>query len=152
MARTVLVLGATGILAPAAAILAARGDLVIGVSRGGRAGTIAVDATDAAALEAALAGRSWDDAIVYARTVSTESLAFVRASTPGRCVVVRGSGAADPALGALVVPPDTLQLGWTIDEPHRWHTPAEVSDAALEVLADGGPATLGTVRPWRDRP
>jgi hypothetical protein len=152
MARTVLVLGATGILAPAASLLAARGDHVIGVSRGGGGGTVAVDATDAAALATALADLSWDDAVVYARTVSTDSLAFVRTSTPGRCVVVRGSAAADPELGALVVPPDTLQLGWTIDEPHRWHTPGEVSDAALQVLSDGLPATLGTVRPWSDRP
>jgi hypothetical protein len=152
MARTVLVLGATGILAPAASVLSAHGHVVVGVSRGGGAGTIGVDATDAAALAAVLVGISWDDAVVYARTVSADSLAWVRASTPGRCVVVRGSAAADPALGALVVPSDTLQLGWTIEEPHRWHTPAAVSDAALEVLADGGPGMLGTVRPWSDRP
>lgn len=152
MARTVLVIGATGILAPAAAALAAAGASVIAVSRRGADGSVAVDASDAAALRDALDGRSWDDALAYGPAVSRESLAFVRAGTPGRCVLVRTSAAADPALGILVVPRNTLQLGWTAGGTPRWHTPAEVSDAALGVLADGAPRTLGTVRPWSDRP
>jgi hypothetical protein len=152
VAKTVLVIGATGILGPAAAAFTARGDDVIGVSRSGRAGSIGVDAADAHALSAALAERSWDDALVYRPAVSDASLAFVRSATPGRCVQVRTSAAADPALGILVIPRDTLQLGWTGDPERRWHTPAEVSCAALEVLADGRPRTLGAVRPWSDRP
>lgn len=152
MVRTVLVVGATGILGPAAAAFTARGDDVIRISRSGRAGSIGVDASDAQALSEALADRSWDDALVYRPAVSDASLAFVRAATPGRCVQVRTSAAADPALGILVIPRDTLQLGWTGDPERRWHTPAEVSCAALEVLADGRPRTLGAVRPWNDRP
>jgi hypothetical protein len=154
-----LVIGATGILRPAAAELVARGGHVVGVSRtGGEVGgvvSVAVDATDAAALAAALADLRWDDALVYAPAVSVASLSHVRARTPRRTVLVRTSGAADPAHGVLIVPRDTLQLGWTeaaTDEGARWHTPDEVSRAALEVLASGEAATLGTVRPWSDRP
>lgn len=152
MSRTALVVGATGILAPAASSLAARGMRVIGISRHGGADSIGVDARDADALAAALRGVAWHDALVYAPAVSDATLAFVRASTPGRCVLVRTSGAADPARGILVVPRDTLQLGWTTGPEPRWHTPEEVSAAALEVLDDGRPRTLGTVRPWSDRP
>lgn len=152
MTRTVLVIGATGILGPAAAALAARGNRVIGVSRHGAAGTIGVDATDAGALADALEGATWDDAILYGPAVSKESLAFVRVATPERFVLVRPSAAADPAHGILTVPRDTLQLGWSVAAPHRWHTPDEVSSAALEVLADGESRTLGTVRPWSERP
>jgi hypothetical protein len=151
MAR-VLVIGATGILGPGAASLAARGETVVAVSRHGADGSIAVDARDASALAAALDGVAWSDAVVYGPALSEDSLAWVRASTPGRCVLVRTSAAADPAHGILVVPHDTLQLGWTAAEPIRWHTPGEVSDAALEVLGDGAARTLGTVRPWTDRP
>ena len=84
--------------------------------------------------------------------MSDESFESIRAATAGRCVLVRPSAAADPHTGAGIVPADTLQLGWTEDAPHRWHTPDEVSIAALAVLADGEPRTLGTVRPWSDRP
>lgn len=48
-----------------------------------------------------------------------------------------------------------LLLGWS-DEgvATRWHTPDEISEAALESLeaADGSELTLGALRPWRDRP
>jgi hypothetical protein len=152
MARRVLVIGATGVLAPAVAAFSSRGDDVIAVSRHGANGSIGVDAQHPDALEAALAGAQWDDAVVYRPAVSEASLRFVRAATPGRCVQVRTSDAADPSLGILIVPRDTLQLGWTSDPGRRWHSPAEVSCAALEVLADGRPRTLGAVRPWSDRP
>lgn len=152
MSRSVLVIGATGILAPASEAFRSRGDRVVAVSRHGASGSIGVDARDAAGLAAALAADAWTDALVYAPAVSDESLAYVRSATPGRCVLVRTSDAAEPGLGALAVPRDTLQLGWTEGEAPRWHTPAEVSCAALEVLADGVPRTLGVVRPWSDRP
>lgn len=145
-------IGATGILAPAAASLTARGETVVAVSRHGADGSIAADARDAPALSAALDGIAWDEAVLYGPALSDASLAWVRASSPGRCVLVRTSAAADPARGILVVPHDTLQLGWTTTEPHRWHSPDEVSAAALEVLGDGAARTLGTVRPWSDRP
>lgn len=199
-----LVIGATGILAPAAAALEARGDRVVAVSRGGGAGRVAheprriaataqapgdsvrtsresaefvhVDARDAGELAAALAAHAWDDAIVYAPAVSEASLGFVRSVTPGRCVLVRVSRSADPARGNLIIPRDTLQLGWRPSgdpaastraerqgsaQPaapaetaaaDRWHTPDEVSAAALEVLRDGEPRVLGVVRPWSDKP
>ncbi|QKJ18277.1 hypothetical protein [Microbacterium hominis] len=150
--RAVLVIGATGILAPAASRLSERGIHVVGISRKGREGTVAVDAHDSDALTEALADATWDAAMVYEPAVSQKSLAYIHGATPGRCVVVRTSAAADPARGTLVIPRDTLQLGWTADTPHRWHTPSEVSAAALDVLADGQPRTLGTVRPWQDRP
>jgi hypothetical protein len=148
----ILVIGSTGILAPAANALSDAGHDVLGVSRSGGDGARAADARDADALAAALDGESWDEALVYEPAMSDGSLAFVRAATAERCVTVRTTAAADPALGILVVPRDTLQLGWTADEPHRWHTPDEVSEAALEVLADGQARTLGLVRPWSDRP
>lgn len=157
MARTVLVIGATGILAPAASELAARGDSVISVSSGRRpvrtdVPSTVVDARDAAALGTALEGVSWDDAIVYAPAVGDDSLELLIAATAGRCVLVRTSQAADPARGESPVPADTLQLGWTAGTPARWHTPGEVSAAALAVLSDGEPRTLGVVRPWSGRP
>lgn len=152
MGRSVLVIGSTGILAPAAAALTARGDSVIGVSLHGAGDSIGVDARDRGSLAAALEGWAWDDAVVYDPAVSEASLGFVRAATPGRCVHVRTTGAADPARGELVVPDDTLQLGWKDAGAYRWHTPAEVSSAALDVLADGQGRTLGRVRPWVARP
>ncbi|MEU1972990.1 hypothetical protein ABZ477_15150 [Microbacterium sp. NPDC019599] len=157
MTRTVLVIGGTGILAPAVGSLLAAADDVVVVGRMPRPTRAPratwVDARDAAALSSALAGATWDDAVVYGPAVSDESLRSLRSLTPGRLVLVRTSAAADPALGILVVPRDTLQLGWREDgaEP-RWHSPEEVSRAALAVLADGAARTLGTVRPWSDRP
>ncbi|GLI26494.1 hypothetical protein ARHIZOSPH14_07360 [Agromyces rhizosphaerae] len=147
-----LVVGATGILAPLAATLARDGGEVVGVSRGGGRDTIAVDARETKALEAALRGLEWDEAVVYGPAVARDSLKWIRRSTPGRCVLVRTTASADPARGPLAVPPDTLQLGWTAEAHPRWHTPEEVSAAALEVLRDGRSRTLGTVRPWSDRP
>ncbi|WP_457101906.1 hypothetical protein [Microbacterium sp. P5_E9] len=150
--RTVLVIGATGILAPAASVLRDRGERVVAVSLHGAHDTIAVDAQRADELAASLSAERWDDALVYGPAVTDSSLACVRAATPGRCVLVRTSAAADPALGILIIPRDTVQLGWTSAAEHRWHTPEEVSDTALATLADGAPRTLGAVRPWSDRP
>ena len=39
--------------------------------------------------------------------------------TPGRCVLVRPSAAAEPERGTLVVPADTLQLGWRASRAPR---------------------------------
>lgn len=152
MPRTVLVIGATGILRPAASLLSSGGDQIVGVSRTGGGGSVAVDARDATTLAAALDGTTWDDALVYGPAVSDASLGYVRAATRGRCVLVRTSAAADPALGILIVPRDTLQLGWRVGADPLWHSPEEVSALALDVLADGEPRTLGAVRPWSDRP
>ncbi|MFC8226373.1 hypothetical protein [Streptomyces sp. NPDC057287] len=48
-----------------------------------------------------------------------------------------------------------LVLGWrTEPDGARWHTPEEISGAALRVLdaAPAGDAVLGCVRPWSSRP
>ena len=153
--RTVLVIGTSGILGPAAAALAGRGDAVLGVSRGGRAvppgvESLVTDAADRASLVGALEGRRWDDAVVYAPAVSDASSAELHGRTPGRFVLVRVTAAADPARGPLDIPDDTVQLGWAAGR--RWHTPDEVSAAALATLDDGRPRLLGAVRPWSDRP
>lgn len=150
--RRVLVVGSSGILRPAVEALRADGVEVVAVSRAGADGSIAVDARHRDALEAALEGRSWCQALVYRPAMSEESLAFVRAATSERCVVVLTSDAADPALGDVVVPDDALLLGWCASDASRWHRPAEISEAALAVLTDGAPRILGAVRPWSSRP
>jgi hypothetical protein len=146
----VVVVGAGGILAPAAAALAARGDEVTGValSCSGIPGGVVSLVADARE-PATFAGRRFDAGIVYLPAVTPESLAALADAVAGPVVRVATSSGADPALGDVVTAPWTLQLGW---HEGRWHTPAEVSDAALEVLADGRGRVLGSVRPWEDRP
>ena len=158
MGRRTLVIGASGILAPLAAALAAAGDEVTGVARTRSAppgvATVLVDAGSPDALRSELGGGDWECAVVYAPAVSADSLAAVAALVSGRTVVVRTSASADPARGPLRIPDDTLQLGWTSasDGGPRWHSPEEVSAAALLVLADGDGRVLGRVRPWDERP
>jgi hypothetical protein len=66
-------------------------------------------------------------------------------AAPGRTRAERDAWAPDGA-GAT----RRLTLGW---HAGRWHTPAEVSAAALALARGGAPeATLGTLRPWSDRP
>ena len=153
----VLVIGASGILAPAASTLARRGHRVTGVARRRAMPTavepVLVDARDADALEAALGGRRWSAAIVYEPAVSEASMRVITDAVDGDVVRVRTSASADPALGELHVPAHTLLLGWReLEAGVRWHDPDEVSDAALHVLADGEPRILGAVRPWDRRP
>lgn len=155
--ESVLVVGASGILAPAASGLVARGARVTGISRSRPVprGVVPlhVDAHDLRELDRALAESRWDAALVYEPAVSAETLRRVGAAVDGRTVLVCPSGAADPALGEPAPVRDTLLLGWTRDASGvRWHTPQEVSDAALDVLDDGAFRMLGVVRPWEDRP
>lgn len=150
----VVVVGAGGILAPAAAALAARGDEVTGIalSRAGiPAGVVplAVDAREAAAFD----GAAWDAGIVYLPAVTEPSLAALASAVAGRLVRVEVSAAADPVHGEPHPQPDVLLLGWADDDgASRWHTPAEVSSAAVAVLDDGAGRILGAVRPWDARP
>lgn len=153
---SVLIVGASGILAPAASGLAARGETVTGVSRRGAmpdgVEALHVDARDATALAAVLDGRRWTAAIVYGPTVDEATLPLI-ARAVERLVLVRTSAAADPVRGELDVPAGVLQLGWQDDgDSVRWHTPVEVSAAALDVFDDGEPRILGMVRPWERRP
>lgn len=153
----VLVVGASGILAPAAATLLGRGEAVVGVARRHRvpAGVepLLLDATDAAAVGDAIRERELSAAIVYEPAVTDASLAVLRSHVP-RVVLVRTTAAVDPALGEPARPPaDTLQLGWTaFRNGTRWHCPEEVSAAAVDVLDDGAGRTLGSIRPWSARP
>lgn len=153
---SVLIVGASGILAPAASALVARGESVTGISRRGAmpdgVEALHADARDATALAAVLDGRRWTAAIVYGPTVDEATLPLI-ARAVDRLVRVRTSAAADPARGELALPPDVLQLGWRDDGATvRWHTPEEVSAAALAVFDDGEPRILGMVRPWERRP
>lgn len=154
---SVLIVGASGILAPAASALVARGEAVTGIGRRrampAGAAALHVDGHDLAAVDHALGITRWTTAIVYEPAVTAATLRRIAASIDDRVVLVRTSAAADPAHGAPNPEPGTLLLGWVDDDGSvRWHTPDEISDAALEVLADGAPRILGSVRPWERRP
>jgi hypothetical protein len=170
----VLVVGGTGILRPAADALAAAGRTVSVVARGapeprGALHHVAADATDAGALEAAL-----EEAVrvrgplalvvAYAPFAPPEALgALARRARDvvlhvlPSAVAAPGAAPAEAALRAPRGPGATraLVLGWaeTDDGATRWHTPAEVSGAALRALAVRGPVSvLGLLRPWARRP
>lgn len=156
--RGVLIVGATGVLAPAATALARGGTAVTGIARtaaaDGPADLLLVEARSASLLAAALAGHRWAAGIAYGPAVTPASIEVLRGAVDGRLVLVRVSAFADPALGGFPVPPDVLQLGWR-DLPGggtRWHSAEEVSAAALEMLGDGLGRVLGSVRPWERRP
>ena len=112
MGRRTLVIGASGILAPLAAALAAAGDEVTGVARTRSAppgvATVLVDAGSPDALRSELGGGDWECAVVYAPAVSADSLAAVAALVSGRTVVVRTSASADPGRH----PPARLDVGF----------------------------------------
>lgn len=154
---SILLVGASGILAPAASSLVARGVPVTGIARRHAmpigVEPLHVDASVADALRAALGDHRWSAAIVYEPAVASHTLPLI-AVVADRVIRVRTTAAVDPSRGHAAVPPDVLQLGWTQggNEPARWHTPAEVSAAVLEVLDDGRARTLGEIRPWERRP
>lgn len=145
--RVVLVVGASGVLRPATEILRDRGRVVVGVGRGvhpmpSGVAEVAVDARDAGALRDAIAPLRWVDALVYSGATSEGSLAVLQERTPGRTVHVRtltdvGSG------GRYAL--SRLQLGRTGDDARPWHSPQEISAAALAVLDDGVDRVLGIV-------
>lgn len=160
--HSVVIVGASGLLWPAAAQLVMAGVAVVGVARSGDrpmpdgVTPVLVDARDSDALTHAVAGAAADaeDALVYEPASSPDAIAALSELVRGRVVTVRTSWAADPALGEFAVAADTLVLGWTADDAGgiRWHTRAEVSEAALAVLEDGAGRVLGAIRPWSDRP
>lgn len=162
-----LVAGATRILRPALDELRARGNVVFGLARGAAAlaeidgvQPVVADLTDASSIRATLRNLPrFDAALVYAPSAAVGVLPLLAAQTDGPLVELFTSRWADPSDGrdgdparlpSVGVP---LLLGWTSDgRATRWHTPAEISRAALEVLASGRPAVLGSVRPWTGRP
>ena len=177
-AGVVLGIGATGILRPAVASLLARDAPVVAVARdatalaavagatGANVTVRAVDARDAAALARSLVGLRVNGAIAYDPAVSADSWTVLARLVEGPVVQVVTSSAADPSRPRHAPPPypfTRLVLGWTAQG--RWHTPAEVSAAAVAVLTQAelnptrsawahaqNDAVLGRVRPWSERP
>ena len=93
-----------------------------------------------------------EDAVAPGDKAAAREALLAHPLDPSR-TIVRVSAAVDPALGDPYMPDDVLQLGWfDEDAGPRWHTPTEVSAAALAVLDDGVGRTLGSVRPWDRRP
>lgn len=176
MARRVLVVGATGALRPAVLGLADAGEHVYALARdesrlealaaqcAGRISPVPVDYQDQSALtkQLHLATRDgrFDAAVLYCPTAPPDAMRQFAAAVDGRVVVLATSEVARPrdrdefALAAEgAVPNPRLVLGWANDpDGARWHTPEEISAAALDVLASGREQLLGTVRPWHERP
>jgi hypothetical protein len=169
-----LVVGGTGILRPAAQTLAQRGWRVTVLARGATDEppgwfAAAVDVMDTPALGAALddaisARGPFDLALVYAPTAPATSMQAIAGHVKGRLIYVLTSewGAPDADRAARDAwapdgaghPTQRVTLGWTYGaEGARWHTPEEVSSATLDALeSDASETTLGTLRPWTDRP
>ncbi|MFE2374697.1 hypothetical protein [Streptomyces sp. NPDC059398] len=118
-------------------------------------------------------------ALVYSPALPPGAAAScLRGLLGGPCVLLLPSRWADPAEAAVwghggaagqgswtpaLLPPEArpaewvrpLVLGWRAEEGGtRWHTPEEISAAALELLDAPAPAAavLGRVRPWAGRP
>lgn len=179
----VLVTAATGALGPAAAALAARGYAVTALARdrpalaglaesaGPWLQPLAADFADPALAE--LLGRAeqnlgrFTGALLYCPGASPWALQTLYEATAGPSTVrlLTSAWAEPPADRPTALPRRppgnpkgvrTLLLGWYApqDGDTRWHTPQELSDAALELFDAPGveTQTLGSVRPWTDRP
>jgi hypothetical protein len=106
----------------------------------------------------------FSDALVYVSDAPEAALDALAPHVRSRLILVLTSRFAAPdrpkGRAAYPVPggvsPDRLAyllLGWHVGpDGSRWHTPEEVSAAALTVLRSGGDARLGVVRPWGERP
>jgi hypothetical protein len=177
MPRRLLVLGATGALRPAALALASSGATVIAWARRPEGLTsfaeaaqvpvalVAVDYHDACAVALALAeltaAAPLDGALLYCPDAHRDVVAAFSAAVDGPVVCLVPSSAAQPVadtefdLAAVDVPAGSrrLVMGW-VEElgVARWHTPEEISAAALEVLSTGRDSLLGHIRPWHHRP
>lgn len=180
MSRNVLVIGGTGMLAPAVNTLAEHGVIVFAVARrperpGWGPGVVPVRGDWGRPAELADAVRTAMDelgcpaapqALTWIHSPYRESVhqAIGRLLTPDAVVVsLHGSVRSDPAGTAPPVPPvhapprryRTLLLGFA-DSPGgrtRWLTDDEISHAALRSLADPSPLQVaGRVSPWSERP
>ncbi len=183
---SVLIVGGTGILRPAARLLAARGCTVGVVSRSvdrvatlsaecaaagasGKIVGIRADYFDIPAFEAAIrevAGRYglFKDCMFYFADAPQVALDAAAVGVRGQFIVVLTSRFAGPdrpnGRPGYPVPRDVephrvsyLVLGWHAGPTsNRWHTPWEVSDAAVRVLDEGRDAVLGVLQPWDQRP
>lgn len=165
-------MGATGVLRPAVEALSRRGDEVLAVARRPAPLAELAAATGAAVLAVDLSRPDLapevvpaaDAALVYRPAVGDPALQLLTRRIRDRGVLVVTSAAADPALAGAdfdlrALPPAPaaawrrLVLGWAHDGPvTRWHTPEEISAAAVRVLDSGREEVLGAVRPWQRRP
>jgi len=190
--RTVLVVGASGILAPLVHALVSKRSHVVAVSRPpgvppapgrgdgaplgrddrapthGSPRVIGADTTTLAGAWAVANCGPLDYAVFYGPALTAQTLAVLTNAVRYRAVLVLTSEAAAPTgpgdegagLAPLAAryrarPQDAVVLlGWkSVDRGRsRWHTPGEVSAAALEALEGYGDVLLGRVRPWEQRP
>lgn len=157
-----LVVGGTGPLAPAVSELAGRGEDTVIVSRTPGPGKVVADWADPEAMAGALVGRHFDGALIYAPGAPLASLAAAVAAVDGPSVLLLTTAWAAPGAPA---PRDRLaragvadavlvRLGWASadGEGTRWHSPAEISRAAVDALTERADTTLGHLRPWSDLP
>ncbi len=171
-ARRLLIVGATGVLRPAALMCAGAGWTVLAVARrtdpldelaaasGGRAIPVPFDVFDPAAVEAALASGPLaggaDQAVFYiaGEHDETENAAvdLIGRAVTGNVVRILNSRWAPPGdlpldNGRWPRPPNRLHLLLgTKADGRTWHTPEEISAVALSVLRTGKDRTLGELR------
>ncbi len=155
MSGHVLVVGGTGILAPAVVGLAARGMVVSIVSRNKHRTSdigdiVLADVTNVPSFVTALGDRRFDLALAYLPFGDQAAWDVIDARAD-RVVQVLTSVYAAPDRPQPPLPGrPRLILGW--HPTGRWHTPEEISAAALELAFSGNDAVLGVTRPWGERP
>lgn len=164
MEQPYVVVGATGILAPLAALLPA-GARRIGVARerallaGHWDEVRLLDGHDASAVAALVTDVPTSfDVIAYSPTVSAMIWELLCRNADRRVIVLPSAYAAPGAdISMWLAPGDVTvcQLGWH-GPPGRalWHTAAEISAGCASALAapPGHRLTVGRVRPWSERP
>ncbi len=166
-ARRVLIVGATGVLRPAALSCLARGWAVTAVARtpaglallvaeaGPRITPVPLDVYDEHAVGAALR-EAFDDALLYlaagdddAENSAADRLQSRVRGTTVRILTSRWTPSAELPAGRWPAARRRvhLLLGEHRDQTTgdaRWHTPPEVSAAAISVLDSGSDSILGT--------
>lgn len=116
---------------------------------------VPVDWDDLVALRRTLPNR-YRAALLYCPTAPLDSV-MVLGERAGSVVHLLTSDAAAPErvgpsvdLTRIPAVGIRLLLGW--HPAGRWHTPQEISTAAIAVFDGGGERILGRLRPWAERP
>ena len=170
----ILVVGATGVLAPFVARVLACGHAVVAVTRDrdhlvalGRPSqhlqVVVADAHSSEGIDAITAVGSLDGAALYGPAIDPSLLPVLLRRVNGCAALVVTSSLADPSTGLdldvarEIVRPRTgdvvVVLGWTgAPGRARWHSPEEISEAVSRALAYGEDSVVGRVRPWDERP